>query len=85
MFGQFFLGSVLCIVFVVTLPWMVRDRRVRFPLIQLAFSLAGSLLVAVVFWPTIRRRWRQPCSYCWCRRCGICDVGRSRGARWEFF
>lgn len=49
MFGQFFLGSVLCIVFVATLPWMVRDRRVRFPLIQFAFSIAGSLLVAVIF------------------------------------
>lgn len=49
MFGQFFLGSVLCIAFVATLPWMVRDRRVRFPLFQLAFSICGSLLVAVIF------------------------------------
>ena len=31
------------------LPWMVRDHRVRLPLIQLAFSLAGSLCVAVIF------------------------------------
>jgi hypothetical protein len=49
MFGQFFLGSVLCIAFVATLPWMVRDRRVRFPLIQLAFGITGSLCVAVIF------------------------------------
>ena len=28
---------------------------------------------------------RQPCSYCWYRRFGICDAGRSKGARLEFF
>jgi hypothetical protein len=47
-FWQFFLGAVLCVPFLVTLPWMMRDRRVRFPLIILACSLLGSLLVAVV-------------------------------------
>jgi hypothetical protein len=51
MFAQFFLGSVLCVPLVVTFPWMVRDRRVRFPLIQLVFSILGSLLVAVIFMP----------------------------------
>ncbi len=47
-FGQFFLGAVLCVPFLVALPWTIRDRRVRFPLIILACSLSGSLLVAVV-------------------------------------
>jgi hypothetical protein len=51
MFVQFFLGSVLCIPFLLTLPCMARDRRVRLPLIQLVFSVAGSLLVAVIFLP----------------------------------
>jgi len=50
-FGQFFLGSVLCIPFIITLPWIVRDRRTRLPLIQLIFGLLGSLLVAVPFLP----------------------------------
>ena len=50
-FAQFFLGSVLCLPFVVTLPWMVRDRKFRFPLVLLACSLGGSLLVAVVSLP----------------------------------
>jgi hypothetical protein len=50
-FAQFFLGSVLCVPFVVTFPWMVRDRKFRVPLILLACSLGGSLLVAVVSLP----------------------------------
>ena len=47
-FWQFFLGAVLCVPFLATLPWMVRDRKARFPLIILGCSLLGSLLVAVV-------------------------------------
>lgn len=50
-FEQFFLGSVLSVCFLVALPWVVRDRRTRFPLIQLAFSIVGSLIVAVIFLP----------------------------------
>jgi hypothetical protein len=47
-FWQFFLGAVLCVPFLVELPWMLRDRRVRYPLVILACSLLGSLMVAVV-------------------------------------
>ncbi len=50
-FAQFFMGSALCLPFVVTLPWLLRDRRMRFPLVQLTFSVLGSLMVAVVFLP----------------------------------
>jgi hypothetical protein len=41
---HFFLGSTLSIPFV-TLPWVVRDRRMRLPLVQFCVSAVGLLLV----------------------------------------
>jgi hypothetical protein len=43
---HFFLGGMLSFPFV-TLPWLLRDRRMRLPLIQFGLSAAG--LLAVVF------------------------------------
>jgi hypothetical protein len=45
-FWQFFLGSVLSTPFV-TLPWMIRDRRIRLLLLQ--FSFCALCLLAVVW------------------------------------
>ena len=50
-FAQFFMGGILCVPLVVTLPWMLQDRRMRLPWIQLVFGVLGSLVVAVLFLP----------------------------------
>jgi len=44
---RFFLGGALSIPFI-TLPWVVRDRHMRLPLIQFCLSAAG-LLAVIVF------------------------------------
>ena len=41
---QFFLGVTLSVPFI-TLPWLLRDRRMRLPLIQFCLSSAGFLVV----------------------------------------
>jgi hypothetical protein len=48
-FWQFFLGSVLSVPFV-TLPWLIRDRRIRILLLQFSFCVL-CLLAVVWFLP----------------------------------
>jgi hypothetical protein len=47
-FGYSFLWPELCIPFV-ALPWLLRNRKMRFPLVQLLFCLLGSLSVVYFF------------------------------------
>jgi hypothetical protein len=43
---EFFAGDALAAAFIVTMPWAVFDRRVRFLIVQAAICFAGFLLVA---------------------------------------
>ena len=45
--GEFFVGGLFAVPFV-TLPWLLRSRRVRFVILQLLFCLAGLAAIGII-------------------------------------